>query len=199
MDLKFSFMYNIISSLICSAGLIYQLQQLFSQYLSGKTVVNVEVKKEINDNFPAFTVCFPLLFSLEGFANYFNDNKQQYEIYERMIQEIEQVRNDEIRENLYEKYKSNLTSIYQEIDDFHKLSKLRIHNIYDVIIDNLSIPYINNIRHAIKTSISVKAMGNLPGKLIFFTTQTAEYITSSNPFHPQPQPKILREAQPIEP
>ena len=180
MNLNISFIFKIISSMICSAGLIYQLEQLFSQYLSGKTVANVEVKKEINDNFPSFTVCFPLIFSLEAFANYFYDFKQQYEIYERMIEEIEEVHLVEIKENVYDNYKSNLTSIYQEIGDISKIRKLRIHNYHDVIIDNLSIPYIYKTAYAIGTSISIKAVGFLPGKLMFFKIFSVHLFIKNN-------------------
>ena len=167
MNLKFAFIFKIISSFICSAGLLFQLTELFSEYLTGKTVVNVKVKKEIYDNFPAFTICFPRIFSLEAFAKHFEDYKQDYEIYKNMVDEIEYYDDtDEAKEKeeRYEHYQSNLSSIYRKTDLIYENKTLRNNNLYDFIIDNLSIPHIYNRPEGISKSISVTVHGNLKGK-----------------------------------
>ena len=166
MDLKFSSIYKIISSLICSAGLLYQLSQLFEQFLSGKTVVNVEVKNVIDDNFPAFTICFPTIYSIESMGKYSPDYKQDYESYKSMakeIQDIDEQTSFQYKQEMYQNYKLNLTSIYNNVFKI-STSKLYDKNYIYVIIDNISIPYIYTKDAVIRKSILVTAEGYLPGK-----------------------------------
>ena len=170
MDLKCSFICKIISSLICSAGLIYQLSQLFSQYLSGKTVVNVEVKKEINDNFPAFTICFPFAYSMQSLDNYHEDYEQDYQAYNSMAKEIldiDEQKYFQYKQDIYEYYQSNLTLIYNNVFRISS-KKLYDKNYLYSIIDNMSIPYIYtkhiNNNTFISKSIFVTALGYFSGK-----------------------------------
>ena len=61
--------------LMCSTGLIYQSMQLLTQYMSGETVVNVDVGKIDPDNMPGLTICHRILLNVTTFINWYKDSK----------------------------------------------------------------------------------------------------------------------------
>ena len=50
-------------------GLFYQAGIIFQQFMSGKTVVRLEIGNNQEQRLPAITVCYPRLFSMERTAN----------------------------------------------------------------------------------------------------------------------------------
>ena len=132
--LKFTFIYKLLSSLFCSLGLFFQCSQLFSQYFGNKTVVNIEVKRELYENLPAITVCFRSILSFELVAKYDQQYQQNYEYYQQLIKTYY------VSSTLYDQNKKNITTVYQKLNlVFQKY--LYESNFLDIVIDNLSIPY----------------------------------------------------------
>ena len=76
-----------MSLLFCSIFLVYQFSQLSSQYMSGKTVVNIEVNRELYENLPAITLCLPQIFLLEKLAKYDQEYQNYYYNYDEMLSE----------------------------------------------------------------------------------------------------------------
>ena len=158
MNSKLSIIYKLVSFLLCLSGLLYQWSQLFSQYLSGKTVVNMEVKREVYDNLPAFTFCFPYILSLEAIAKLDDESKRNYEEYSKIIKEIQA--NITYMDTLYEHYKSQIESIYSgSFNIYHKY--LFKPEFADILINNWSLPFKYNGNVA---SQMVSLIGTLHGK-----------------------------------
>ena len=74
--------------------------------MSGKSVVNIEVKREINANLPAITICYPEIISMESAANESDILRDLYLKYEQMID------NSKWNNTLYETYKEKMTNLY---------------------------------------------------------------------------------------
>ena len=86
-EVNLSNVYKIISTLLCMSGLVYQCTQLLSQYISRQSVVNIEIKHEINANLPAITVCYPYLISFERMTEYYpNETEEQYKKYKNLFE-----------------------------------------------------------------------------------------------------------------
>ena len=133
-EIKLVNFYKVLSTLFCLVGLLYQTSKLWSQYMFGKTVVNIEVKRQLYDNFPAITVCFKNMLSFESLANYSTKYLQYYYEYEEIVKIIE------INKNLYQPYMSNLTFHYQKtLQFFHSIPNNS--DVIDIFIDKLTIPY----------------------------------------------------------
>ena len=54
-----------IFAFVCLCGLVYQTVILYSEYMSGNTVVNIQVDRILNETIPAITVCFDAFASME--------------------------------------------------------------------------------------------------------------------------------------
>ena len=148
-NLKFSFIYKLLSTLFCSLGLLFQCSQLLTQYFGNKTVVNIEVKRELYENLPAITVCIPRIVSIELVANYDQQYQQYYTYYQQLIKPYSE------NSTLYEKNENNITIT------FHNARQILNHILYepnflDIVIDNLSIPYAQD-------RLGLTIDGTLPG------------------------------------
>ena len=148
-NLKFSFIYKLLSTLFCSIGLLYQCSQLLTQYFGNKTVVNIEVKRELYENLPAITFCIPSILSIESVANYDQQYQQNYEFYQKQIKPYH------VNSTLYDKSKNNITYAYRIIDQIYN-KILYEPNFLDIVIDNLSIPYAQD-------RLGLTIDGTLPG------------------------------------
>ena len=51
--------FPFIFSIICFCGFLYQFFDLYFEYMSGKTVVNIKVETILNQTLPAITICLP--------------------------------------------------------------------------------------------------------------------------------------------
>ena len=60
---------KLIACLICTSGLIYQSIDLLFQFMTGKTVVNMEVGHIFDDTLPAITICYPFVLSMDNAVN----------------------------------------------------------------------------------------------------------------------------------
>src|ERR1700744_6493654 len=84
---KLNYKFNLNSimkitfTLICLGGLIYQTFQLFSEYMSGKTVVRIEVGRVFNDTLPAITICYPFFLSFKKLSKMDLEYNKEYENY----------------------------------------------------------------------------------------------------------------------
>ena len=62
--------FKIILSIVTFCGLIYQVQIIYKQFMTGKTVINLEIGRNSNVSLPAITICYQALFSMERAAEY---------------------------------------------------------------------------------------------------------------------------------
>ena len=128
--------FRVLSAIFCVSGLLYQSCQLISQYMSGKSVVNIEVKREINANLPAITICYPEIFSMEMIANFNQTYRDNYEKYKEMIDISIWNR------TLYDKYKDNMTRLYSKFQYQNYLYQEN-YTFIKAIMNNMSLTFKN--------------------------------------------------------
>ena len=51
-------------------GLLYQIQIIYNQFMSGKTIINLKIGRFLSEAPPAVTICIPGLFSMERAAKF---------------------------------------------------------------------------------------------------------------------------------
>ena len=127
---------NLIASLVCTSGLIYQSMDLLFQYLTGKTVVNMEVGQIFNDTLPAITICYPFVLSMENAVN----GSQEQSEWRREYLDIEEVIGS-LNQTLKEKNLLKMEDLY------HKFSRDYFATKHGIHIDKTfakSIPYMHN-------------------------------------------------------
>ena len=121
--------------------------------MSGKTVVNIELKRELFENLPSITVCLPQIVLFESLAKYREEYQKDYEYFNEMLSE-KYLSNS----SLYNEIKSNLTIIYlkgiRSVAEF-----MSNEDFFHFVIDNLSLPYDNRV-------LSVHIHGNLQGQYL---------------------------------
>ena len=79
-------MFKIILLLISSSGLIFQVQIIYHQFMSGKTIVSIEIGRRHKQTLLAITLCLPELFSMERSAKYDPAFTKINETYNRIYQ-----------------------------------------------------------------------------------------------------------------
>ena len=99
--------FKIITMLISLCGLIYQAHIIYDQYMSGRTVVNLQIG-QIKNELPAITICFEGLFSMERAAKFHSDfveiNKRYLELLKnRSVEEYSKLYKESFR-NYTEKH-----------------------------------------------------------------------------------------------
>ena len=82
---------------------------IFDQYMLGKTVVNIEVKRLESQPLPAITVCIPHRFELSKLSELNKTNKILYQDYMNLVNQS--IDNGTFSEDVKEK----LADIYREI------------------------------------------------------------------------------------
>ena len=144
---KLKILFNILFIIFCSSGLILQTLELFDEFRSGRTVVNIEYDSSKYVKIPAITVCYPWGVSLEGLAHKFPEFKPHFFNYTNILKNMteEDLINDILTENLFSVY----TGI---VNAFNYNTNPDINQVFDV-----SIPY--NVTKMNKTSISVIVEG----------------------------------------
>ena len=80
--MKKLFRISNITSIICLFILLLQSYELYSEYMSGKTVVNVVIDRLREQNLPAVTLCLPGIVSYERAAKYYDEAKVIYRNYQ---------------------------------------------------------------------------------------------------------------------
>ena len=150
MKIKPRIIFRLFSTIFCASGLLYQCFQLLSQYLSGKSVVNVEVKRELYPSLPAITLCYPEMVSMELAANYSDIYRHYYERYKDIIDMIDENRTK------YEMFEENITKLYKAF--VKRLQREDQPEMIKTIFNNLSLPYLygfneNNFQNLHEESI----------------------------------------------
>ena len=130
MKIKPRIIFRLFSTTFCAFGLLYQCYQLLSQYLSGKSVVNVEVKRELYPSLPAITLCYPEMVSMELAANYSDLYRHYYERYKDIIYIIDE------NKTRYDMFEENITNLYNAF-----IKQLQP-NMIKTVFNNLSLPYL---------------------------------------------------------
>ena len=99
---------NLILIFISLSGFIYQVYLIFEQYMLGKTVLNIEVKRLKAQTLPAITVCIPP-FSISKLSVLSETSKALYQEYKKIINKgLADV-------NFTQEQKKNLKSIHDDI------------------------------------------------------------------------------------
>ena len=76
---------NFILISFCLFGFVYQVYLIFTQYMLGKTVVNIEVKRFTAQPLPAITVCIPPRYDISKISKLSEKNKGLYQDYMKMV------------------------------------------------------------------------------------------------------------------
>src|SRR5690349_13431117 len=76
---------DFILNFICVFGFCYQVYLILYQYMLGKTVVNIEVKRLKAQPLPAITVCIPALLSISKLSNLSEFEQGQYQDYIKLV------------------------------------------------------------------------------------------------------------------
>ena len=82
LNLKINWLIVLYVSCIC--GFLYQCYDLYTDYMSGKTVVNIKVETILNQMLPAITICYPYFHIPETLGvkeTLLQELKQNYEEY----------------------------------------------------------------------------------------------------------------------
>ena len=103
---------NLILIIICIFGFVYQVFLIFSQYMLGKTVVNIEVKIMKDQPLPALTICIPAFFSLPKLSKSSRWNKT----HDGLLYDYMNLVNQSLygNETTWLSLKSNMEAIYND-------------------------------------------------------------------------------------
>ena len=81
-------LFYFILILMCIIGFFYQVYLIFDQYMLGKTVVNIEVKRLTAQPLPAITVCLWNRFlSISKLSKLNEFNKELYQEYIDLVEQ----------------------------------------------------------------------------------------------------------------
>ena len=71
-------------------GLIFHSMELFGQYLSGKTVVNLMIGRRYEETIPGITICYPIALSMKRTAQLNDRTMKYYDEYDKLIKKLEE-------------------------------------------------------------------------------------------------------------
>ena len=126
---------NLFLIFICIVGFVYQVFQISQQYMIGKTIVNIEVKRLKSQSLPGITVCIPALFSMPRLSE-LNNNNELYENYTRLLNEsiAKRTNANEAKEKLKYLYKKISNGKFDKIFNFaHLLNNMSVNMISIVV------------------------------------------------------------------
>ena len=86
----------IITSILCGFGLIYQSSQLITEFMTGKTLVQITIGRVFNETLPAITVCVPYFISLERLAEIDPNINNQFKEFKQLFLKLQDNNSDEI-------------------------------------------------------------------------------------------------------
>ena len=127
-------LFQILYTIMCCSGLLYQTYLLMAQYLRAKTVTNVEVVVKGYGHLPALTICYPYLFSMERIAHYYPEYQSDFNQYKLLL--------DQISTDFTFKHSKNMSNLY-----FRIIARLNYEMLDYIRYDELS--FHSNIRHGI--------------------------------------------------
>ena len=128
---------------MCSLILVYQIGELFNQYLAGNTVTNILISKNIPEHLPAITICHDKLFSFEKISELLNSSNLMDKFYNfTSVLRINRLKNG------FEKFPNESALFqYQYNSMIEKVMELLKSNLlgYQDTMANLTLPYYNYI------------------------------------------------------
>ena len=102
--------FKIIITIFSLCGFIYQVQIIYDQYMSGKTIISIEIGNNQEQTPPAVTICFPQLFSMENAAKFHPDfkviNDKYLEVLKTDFRKVRELHFNSFREYTYKKLKN---------------------------------------------------------------------------------------------
>ena len=123
---------TILLFIICQSGLFYQTHLLLDEYLSGSTVVSIDVVKHQSDNLPAITFCLPVLFSMKSQAELI-DHPILKSLYSHYISDYDNVSDEQIEQVNIDKWK--IFEFYKLEFDYYSIAPNEALNNYSIQLD----------------------------------------------------------------
>ena len=120
----FQIIFKFIFMIVTLCGLIYQGKIIFTQYMSGKTIITLQIGKIPDDSSPAITICYFELFSMERAAKFYPDNFSKInEQYQELI-EKDNDKAQQLYQDTFEEYtlKQLMNKGLDMNELFHKMS-----------------------------------------------------------------------------
>ena len=77
--------FKIIVTIFSICGLLYQVQIIYNQFMSGKTTISLEIGRLPDETTPAVTICFPRLFSMERAGKFKTGYREINELYQELL------------------------------------------------------------------------------------------------------------------
>ena len=142
-NLKIIIKYSITAIFIIC--FIYQTTELMSEYMSGRTVINIKYGRESNESIPGITICYPCYLSMEG-AIQLNPKLGS------VFRDYKTLNNDNV--SLKNSQADKLNKLYLEIYE----NITNSHSIFD-LMDKFSIPFNISSDKELKPFINVTAFG----------------------------------------
>ena len=134
-------LFRIILFIFCLKCLLYQSKYLLDDYLSGKTIVSLELKPKQIDTIPAVTVCLPHFYSLEKISR---ANDELAQIYSEYLN-LSCVFNEPLQDGCpFDKTSRFLINAKKKLEKLSLKMLMKISKIQDVLtvyemVDNFSI------------------------------------------------------------
>ena len=119
--------FKIILTIFSICGLLYQVQIVYNQFMSGKTTISLEIGRVPDKTPPAVTICFPGLFSIERAGKFNPGFTDINEIYQQLL-----------RNNSVEEYTELYTKRFRNYTD-ENLNKNGL-DMYE-LFDKMSVKY----------------------------------------------------------
>ena len=116
---NFKMTLRIVAFLICMIGFLYQISQLMSIYLSGKTSVDNRVERLKHSELPAITVCLPTFVSMGKFVEHLlkhSTNETLRQLYEDYHNFETQETNDQTEEKHLIIFRNLTHSIFLDLN-----------------------------------------------------------------------------------
>ena len=132
---------------LCLFGFSYHGSQLFSDYMSGKTIVSLSVGRLQNESIPSLTLCLPYFLSMRKSSHYNSTFANIFQDYKKIIDEYG---------NNYSKYPDNTTRLFAEMHNQLDLDQISVYK----LLRNFSIPYKSRRNGAPLTGIELKGVEN---------------------------------------
>ena len=77
--------------IFCLSCLLYQSFEILGEYLSGKTVISLEIKRLEEEPIPALTICTRNRLSMKKISRYNNTKPEHYFEFEMFYQEYSDI------------------------------------------------------------------------------------------------------------
>jgi len=120
---------KMILYIICSFGLFYHTIQLYSNFMSGQTVVNLSIGRRHNDTIPAITICYPYALQLNKVAYYNQVADNYYKMFKKLFDHLKL--NKSLIQDKFFLYELGLLQINVENAVYHNLSKVDLLDFFE--------------------------------------------------------------------